>query len=436
MGRDVLALLPEREAAGGGQGLVHRAARPHRGHRAARADVAADEAHRDRRSSRRSSATSPRRSARSFDALAVYVHQDNPLEKLTLAQADADLLQDAQARGAPRTSPPGATSASPASGRTRPISLYGRNSASGTYGFFKEHVLQNGDYKDTVKEQPGSASVVQGVTNDRYGDGLQRHRLPDLRREASCPSPRTDGGAFSTGSYEDVVSGKYPLARFLYLYVNKAPGKPLDPLVREFLKLVLSQRRAGGRGQGRLPAPHAGDRDGGAAQARIAAGHRHAETPSPASKVRQRIQAASGSIRTLKRIDRAGRRPHPPGRARDRRQRARHPGLHRGRGLAAVPRAAGTARRHGRAGRAARRVRRAGRRAVGRAGAPAAGAGRGRRAGPGAVPRRPRVLAMGVDEYQMYLYAVRSDAARRVLPARRRRLDRELPAGRLGGARA
>src|SRR5262249_42905655 len=53
----------------------------------------------------------------------------------------------------------------------KPISLYGRNSASGTYGFFKEHTLCNGDYKDTVKEQPGSASVVQGIAEDQYGIG-------------------------------------------------------------------------------------------------------------------------------------------------------------------------------------------------------------------------------------------------------------------------
>ena len=122
----------------------------------------------------------------------------------------------------------------------RPISLYGRNSASGTYGFFKEHVLKNGDYKDTVKEQPGSASVVQGVTNDRYGVGYSGigYRTSGVR---IVPLAEKEGGATSEGSYEDVVSKKYPLARYLYLYVNKAPGKPLDPLVKEFLKLVYSR---------------------------------------------------------------------------------------------------------------------------------------------------------------------------------------------------
>ena len=122
----------------------------------------------------------------------------------------------------------------------RPISLYGRNSASGTYGFFKEHVLMNGDYKDAVKEQPGSASVVQGVTADRFamgysGIGYKTSGVKNLALTAKA------GGAYSNGSYEDVVAGKYPLSRFLYLYVNKAPGKELDPVVREFLKFVFSR---------------------------------------------------------------------------------------------------------------------------------------------------------------------------------------------------
>ena len=122
---------------------------------------------------------------------------------------------------------------------TRPISLYGRNSASGTYGFFKEHVLKNGDYRDQVKEQPGSASVVQGVTEDRFGIGYSGigYRTSGVKVLALAEKE----GAYSSGSYEDVVSGKYPLSRFLYLYVNKAPGKPLDPLVKEFLKLILSK---------------------------------------------------------------------------------------------------------------------------------------------------------------------------------------------------
>ena len=176
----------------------------------------------------------------SFDALAVFVNRDNPLEKMTLAQADA-VFSKTRRRGAARDIGTWGGLGLTGDWANRPTSLYGRNSASGTYGFFKEHVLQNGDFKDTVKEQPGSASVVQGITADRYGIGYSGigYRTSGVK---SVPLAEKEGGTFSSGSYEDVVAGTYPLARYLYLYVNKAPGKPLDPLAREFLRLVLSKQ--------------------------------------------------------------------------------------------------------------------------------------------------------------------------------------------------
>jgi phosphate transport system substrate-binding protein len=176
----------------------------------------------------------------SFDALAVFVNRDNPLEKMTLAQADA-VFSKTRRRGAAQDMGNWGGLGLAGDWANRPLSLYGRNSASGTYGFFKERVLQNGDYKDTVKEQPGSASVVQGITSDRYGIGYSGigYRTSGVKL---VPLAEKEGGTFSSGSYEDVVKGTYPLSRYLYLYVNKPPGKPLDPLAREFLKLVLSKQ--------------------------------------------------------------------------------------------------------------------------------------------------------------------------------------------------
>jgi phosphate transport system substrate-binding protein len=172
----------------------------------------------------------------SYDALAVWVSKDNPLERATLAQIDA-VFSKTRRRGGKSAANWGALGLT-GDWAARPISLYGRNSASGTYGFFKEHVLQNGDYKDTVKEQPGSASVVQGVTEDRFGMGYSGI---GYRTSGVKPLALSDKGAPSDGSYADVVSGKYPLSRFLYVYVNRAPDKPLDPTVREFLKFVFSK---------------------------------------------------------------------------------------------------------------------------------------------------------------------------------------------------
>jgi phosphate transport system substrate-binding protein len=172
----------------------------------------------------------------SYDALAVYVNKDNPLEKATLAQIDG-AFSKTRRRGGKNAAKWGELGLT-GDWSGRPLSLYGRNSASGTYGFFKENVLGNGDFKDTVKEQPGSASVVQGVTEDRFGIGYSGigYKTSGVKVVAL-----EDKGGVSDGSYADVVSGKYPLARFLYVYVNKAPGKALDPVVREFLKLVFSK---------------------------------------------------------------------------------------------------------------------------------------------------------------------------------------------------
>lgn len=171
-----------------------------------------------------------------YDALAIYVNKDNPLEKITMAQADA-VFSKSRRRGGKNVATWGDLGLT-GDWAARPISLYGRNSASGTYGFFKEHVLKNGDYRDQVKEQPGSASVVQGVTEDRFGIGYSGigYRTSGVRILALA---ETD--AFSSGSYEDVKSGKYPLSRYLYVYINMAPGKPLDPLNKEYLKLILSR---------------------------------------------------------------------------------------------------------------------------------------------------------------------------------------------------
>jgi phosphate transport system substrate-binding protein len=122
----------------------------------------------------------------------------------------------------------------------RPISLYGRNSASGTYGFFKEHVMRNGDFRPTVKEQPGSSSVVQGVANDLGGIGYSGIGYKTSGVKALALAEAT-GKALQEPTLENALSGAYPLARFLYIYVNKKPNEPMDKLVHEFVKFVNSK---------------------------------------------------------------------------------------------------------------------------------------------------------------------------------------------------
>src|SRR5918992_1984231 len=172
------------------------------------------------------------------DGIGVFVNKDNPLKGLSMQQVDS-IFSKGRAWGGKPVNNWG--QAGVANWKSQPVSLYRRNSASGTYGYFKEHALCKGDYKDTVKEQPGSASVVQGVTEDKFAIGYSGigYKTSGVR---AVPLSAKPGGACVDDSPENVLSGKYPLARFLYVYANKAPNKPLDPMVREFVKYVLSQQ--------------------------------------------------------------------------------------------------------------------------------------------------------------------------------------------------
>ncbi len=174
-----------------------------------------------------------------LDMLAVYVHRDNPIQGLSLAQVDA-IFSKTRKRGAPQDITNWGQLGLGGEWANLPISLYGRNAASGTYGYFKEHALAKGDYKDSVKEQPGSSAVVQGVASDRGGIGYSGigYKTADVR--AVSLSER-DGEPLVPADPSHAYTGDYPLARMLYIYVNVKPGEALDPLRREFIRYVFSR---------------------------------------------------------------------------------------------------------------------------------------------------------------------------------------------------
>ena len=181
----------------------------------------------------------PTRIRVAVDALAVFVNKDNPLKCMSFDQVDG-IFSKSRRGGAKEDVKSWGQLGLTGDWAARPVSLFGRNSASGTYGFFKEHVMKNGDYKDEVKEQPGSAAVVQGVTVDRYAMGYSGigYTTSGVR---AVPLSEKAGGACVDATAANAYSGKYPLSRFLYVYINRAPGKPLDPLTREFMKFVLAR---------------------------------------------------------------------------------------------------------------------------------------------------------------------------------------------------
>jgi phosphate transport system substrate-binding protein len=174
-----------------------------------------------------------------IDALAVYVHKDNPIQGLSMPQVDAVFSATRKCGYGEDIVKWGQLGLS-GEWADRPIQLFGRNSVSGTYGYFKEHALCNGDFKNTVNEQPGSASVVQSVTKSLNGIGYSGIGYKTSGVKA-VPLAKDQGGEFVPANADMAVSGKFPLARFLYIYINKAPNKPLDPIVGEFMKMVLSR---------------------------------------------------------------------------------------------------------------------------------------------------------------------------------------------------
>lgn len=172
------------------------------------------------------------------DSLAVFVHKDNPIKCLTLKQLDA-IFSKTRKGGAVKDAKRWGDVGLTGEWADRPISLYGRNSASGTYGFFKEAALFQGDFKDTVKELPGSSAVVQGVASDAYAIGYSGigYKTADAR---TVPLGVQEGKCFEADA-GTAYAGDYPLARFLYIYLNKKPKDPLDPLATEFIKYIFSK---------------------------------------------------------------------------------------------------------------------------------------------------------------------------------------------------
>lgn len=177
------------------------------------------------------------------DMLAVYVNKDNPIEGLSLPQVDAIFSATRRcghSEDITRWGQLGMTGA----WANRDFALYSRNAVSGTYGFFKDNALCGGDFKSSINEQPGSSSVVQGVTESINGIGYSGigYRTSGVR---VVPLAAEEGGDFIEATSENAANGTYPMARYLYVYINKNPNQDLDPLTREFVKMVYTQEGQG-----------------------------------------------------------------------------------------------------------------------------------------------------------------------------------------------
>ncbi len=174
-----------------------------------------------------------------IDALAVFVNKDNPIKGLSIPQIDAIFSSNRKCGFGKDVDTWGDLGVS-GNLAEKSFQLFGRNSVSGTYGYFKKKALCKGDYKNNVNEQPGSASVVQGVSESINGIGYSGigYRTASVR---ALPLSKK-GTKYVEASSANAISGEYPLSRFLYMYVNKAPNKDLNPITAEFVKLIMSQQ--------------------------------------------------------------------------------------------------------------------------------------------------------------------------------------------------
>lgn len=182
----------------------------------------------------------PTRLRVAIDAVVLYTHKDNPIKGLNIEQVDAIFSVTRHCGGKEAITQwkqLGLTGA----WANLPIQLFGRNAVSGSYGYFKEHALCKGDFRVNVNEQPGSSSVVQSVNNSLNSIGYSSigYKTAGVKILALAAK---EGAAFIEPTDENILSGQYPLSRYLYLYVNKAPNKPLQLLETEFIKLLFSKQ--------------------------------------------------------------------------------------------------------------------------------------------------------------------------------------------------
>ncbi|MBG0803842.1 phosphate ABC transporter substrate-binding protein [Methylocystis sp. H4A] len=172
-----------------------------------------------------------------IDALAIYVHKDNPLQCISMEQMERVFAADPKSGGGKSIRTWGELGLT-GEWAAKPIAMYSRNTLSGTYKFFKQHVLSGADFKDDIKMQVGSEAVVSAVGADKSAIGYSGigYKTAGVRAV-----PLSSGKSCYDASFDNTYSRKYPLARGLYVYLLKDPKKPIDTLSGEFVTYVLSR---------------------------------------------------------------------------------------------------------------------------------------------------------------------------------------------------
>lgn len=174
-----------------------------------------------------------------IDAIGIFVHRDNPIQGLNFQQIDSIFsvtLRCGATTSLSNWHELGLTS----DWSKRKFQLFGRNSVSGTYGYFKQNALCGGDFKKRVNEQPGSASVVQSVASSISSIGYSGvgYQVAGVKLIPIAKSQHD----YIYATRDNILNGRYPLSRFLYVYVNKHPTKSLSKVQSEFIRFIFSNQ--------------------------------------------------------------------------------------------------------------------------------------------------------------------------------------------------
>ena len=185
-------------------------------------------------------------------ALAILVHADNPVSRLTLAQLDA-IFGTERRRGAPATVRTWGDLGLTGDWSDRPIHAYGRDVDSGTAGFFRRVVLKNSrkwnwecltEFSDTIRPDgsilDADRQIAEALAADRFGIAVSNEgeRNPALKAIALAEQ---EPGPYVAPTQETLVAREYPLTRAIGAYFNRAPDRPIDPKIERFLRYILSE---------------------------------------------------------------------------------------------------------------------------------------------------------------------------------------------------
>jgi phosphate transport system substrate-binding protein len=172
-----------------------------------------------------------------IDAIAVYVNKYNPLTRVSFAELDA-IYSVRRKSGNPPIRTWGQLGLT-GEWAGRMILVKGPSYNQGIYGAFRSLVLAGGDYRLDMRPEPVASSIVQAVATEDGAIGFASHFLAASRTKTLAVA-RADGGPYVLPTVEQATNGSYPLARKLFIYINRPPGAALAPAVREFLRYICS----------------------------------------------------------------------------------------------------------------------------------------------------------------------------------------------------